>query len=38
MLKYDLNYTSLIFPVVYLPIKGLGYYIKTMFHKVGMEP
>lgn len=38
MLKYGLNYTSLIFPTVYLPTKRLGYYIKTVFHKVGMEP
>lgn len=38
MLRYNLNYLSLIFLVVYLPTKGPGYYIKTEFHEVGMEP
>lgn len=38
MLRCKLNYTSFIFPIVYLPTKRLGYYIKTVFHKVDMEP
>lgn len=33
MLKYDLNYTSLIFPTVYLPIKGLAIILKQCFTK-----
>lgn len=38
MLRYDLDYVSLIFIGCTPTNKGCGYYIKITFNKVGMEP